>query len=93
MKKSGQLLDNLKENVTRLQAVASKIKQLRGKHELTEDEQKSLESLYRKEFSLHMDNSRCYDAIIKEVAGEDDFTKKYIKQEAKKYLKVGQIDI
>ena len=93
MKKSGVLLNNLKENVARIDAVRNSINALDKKQELTKEEQRELESLYRKEFKLFMDNSSIYDDLLEELKTEDDFTKKYISQEANKFLKVGQIDV
>lgn len=93
MKKSGTLLNSLKENVARINASRRQIDELENKQVLSKEEQKTLESLQRNEFRLYMDNSSIYDDLMKELRHEDDFTRKYMTQEASKFLKVTQIDV
>lgn len=93
MKKSGTLLNSLKENVARINAVRNSINKLDNKSKRNDEEQNELESLYRTEFSLYMDNSSIYDDLLDAIKNEDEFTKKYMRQEANKFLKVGQIDV
>ena len=87
MSRPQTLLQSLRDNVTRIEATVESIETLKKKQLLTEEDVKTIESLYRAEFLLYLDNSSIYDDLIHAIRDESEFTKRRIGKEAKQLLK------
>lgn len=87
------LLQKLKDNATAMDVIMTKIDFLSKKQRLNDDEIDHLETLYREEFKLAMNNSGIYEDLIEALKEESDFTRRRYTQEANNFLKVKVIDI
>jgi hypothetical protein len=93
MSRVKELYNLLKDNAERIEATQKRLHELATKKEKTDLEIDLMQSLYRQEFSLYMDNSSIYDDLMGELQKEDEFTKRRFQKEALKFLKVEVIEI
>jgi hypothetical protein len=93
MGRAQDLLENLKENVERINNTLTTIDNIKKQTKWSNEDQATMEALYRKEFSLYMDNSSIYDDLMEELENETEFTRKRLADEANKLLKVEIIEI
>lgn len=93
MSRTIDLFNLLKDNAERIEATQERIRELSSKKSKTGMEIDLMETLWRHEFSLFMDNSSIYDDLMYELQNEDEFTKRRLGKEALRFLKVEIIEL
>ena len=88
MSRAQELMEDLKNNVVRLNAIQEKIEEYKEKNDSV-----ALTTLYRSEFSLCMDNSSIYEDLMEELENETDFVRRRLSNEANNLLQVEIIDL
>lgn len=93
MNKANELFDLLKDNYERLEVTSTRLNELKTKKEKSDEDIELMQSLWRHEFTLLMDNSSIYGDLINSLRDEDEFTRRRIEKEATKLLKVEIIEL
>lgn len=88
MSRSFEIMEKLKQNVSEIDSAEDTLGNLLSAPIDSDEQADQLEELYKKIFTLAMDNSGLYEDLMEALESEEDFTRRRLSDEASKLLRV-----